>query len=189
MLVTKISNNMTKNLLNKGVCMLVRLLLLCLAIVPLMANAEIYKWKDKDGVTRYSDIPPPSNIKQESIRGKKVAKPTGQAPLTPVEGDIATSVNRNKTTEKVKETSASKDEAAKKRAQDAEVQKAADQQKQAELKIKQENCAAARKNLVTYSTGGRISKINDQGEREYLGDEDLDAGKADAQKDVDAYCD
>ncbi|MDP2154202.1 MAG: DUF4124 domain-containing protein [Methylotenera sp.] len=169
--------------------MLPRLLLLCLALLPLMANAEIYKWKDKDGVTRYSDIPPPSNIKQESIRGKKVPKPTGQVPLTPVEGDIATSLNRNKTPEKAKENSVSQDEAAKKRAQEAEVQKAENQQKQAELKIKQENCEAARKNLITYTTGGRISKINDQGEREYLGDDDLAAGRADAQRDVDAYCD
>ncbi|WP_036304289.1 DUF4124 domain-containing protein [Methylotenera sp. L2L1] len=169
--------------------MLIRLLVLCLAIVPLMANAEIYKWKDKDGVTRYSDIPPPSNIKQESIRGKKVTKPTGQAPLAPVEGDIATSLNRNKAPEKAKESSASQEDAAKKRAQDAEAQKATDQQKQAELKVKQENCAAARKNLVTYTTGGRISRINEQGEREYLGDDDLSQGKADSQKDVDAYCD
>jgi hypothetical protein len=169
--------------------MLPRLLLLCLALLPLMANAEIYKWKDKDGVTRYSDIPPPSNIKQESIRGKKVPKPTGQAPLTAGEGDIATSLNRNKTPEKAKENGASQDEAAKKRAQDAEVQKAENQQKQAELKIKQENCAAARKNLITYTTGGRISKINDQGERGYLGDDDLSAGKAEAQRNVDAYCD
>jgi hypothetical protein len=76
----------------------------------------------------------------------------------------------------------------KKRAHDAEVQKATDQQKQAELKVKQENCMAAKKNLVIYTTGGRISKINDAGEREYLGEEDLARGKADSQKDVDAYC-
>ena len=43
--------------------MMVRLLLLCMVLLPAIANAEIYKWKDKDGVTRYSDVPPPSNIK------------------------------------------------------------------------------------------------------------------------------
>lgn len=172
--------------------MLVRLLLLSVAMLPLVANAEIYKWKDKDGVTRYSDIPPPSNIKQEPIRGKKVPKPTGYAPLTPVEGDIATSLNRNKTSEKskdAKESGSSQDDAAKKRAQDAEAAKVAEQQKQAELKIKQENCAAARKNLVTYTTGGRVSRIDENGEREYLGEDDLNQGKNDAQRDVDAYCD
>ncbi len=168
--------------------MLARLLLLCLALLPLMASAEIYKWKDKDGVTRYSDVPPPSNIKQESIHGKSVVKPTGQPPLAPVAGDITTATNKNKTPEKNKESGAAQDEAAKKRAHDAEVQKATDQQKQAELKVKQENCMAAKKNLVIYTTGGRISKINDAGEREYLSEEDLARGKADSQKDVDAYC-
>lgn len=177
--------------------MLVRLLVLSVAMLPLIASAEIYKWKDKDGVTRYSDVPPPSNIKQESIRGKKVPKPTGQAPLAPVEGDISSALNRAKTPEtktpekskEAKENGLNQEDAAKKRAQDAEAKKAADQQKQAELKLKQENCAAARKNLITYTTGGRVSRINENGEREYLGDDDLNNGKNDAQRDVDAYCD
>lgn len=168
--------------------MLARLLLLCLATLPLMASAEIYKWKDKDGVTRYSDVPPPSNIKQESIRGKSAVKPTGQPPLAPVPGDITTATSKNKTPEKAKESGAAQDEAARKRAHDAEVQKAADQQKQAELKFKQESCAVAKKNLMTYTAGGRVSRINDAGEREYLGEEDLARGKADSQKDVDTYC-
>lgn len=168
--------------------MMVRLLLLCMVLLPAIANAEIYKWKDKDGVTRYSDVPPPSNIKQETIRGKRTVTSTGQAPSTAVEGDLAASVNRSKATDKAKASGASQDDAAKKRAQDADLQKAEDQQKQAALKIKQENCNAAKKNLITYTTGGRISKINDNGEREYLGDEDLAKGKADSQRDVDAYC-
>ena len=108
--------------------------------------------------------------------------------MTAVEGDLAASVNRSKATGKAQASGASQDDAAKKRAQDADLQKAEDQQKQAALKIKQENCNAAKKNLITYTTGGRISKINDNGEREYLGDEDLAKGKADSQRDVDAYC-
>jgi len=42
-----------------------------LMALPISANAEVYKWKDKDGITRYSDVPPPSNVQQESIGGKK----------------------------------------------------------------------------------------------------------------------
>ena len=48
------------------------LCVMCVLIaLPMLANAEIYKWKDKDGTVRYTDTPPPSNIKQESIGGKK----------------------------------------------------------------------------------------------------------------------
>ena len=168
--------------------MITRLLLLCLAVLPLMANAEIYKWKDKDGVTRYSDVPPPSNIKQEAIQGKKVAKPTGLAPLAPVAGDIANANSKSKSADKTKEGALSPEDAAKKRAQDAEAQKIADQRKQAELKANQENCMAAKKNLATYMAGGRISRINDAGEREYLGDDDVARGKLESQKEVDTYC-
>ena len=168
--------------------MITRLFLLCIAVLPLVANAEIYKWKDKDGVTRYSDVPPPSNVKQEAIQGKKLAKPTGQAPLAPVEGDITSAMNKNKATGKAKEGVLSPEDAAKKRAQDAESQKIAEQRKQAEQKANQENCLAAKKNLATYMAGGRISRINDAGEREYLGDDDVARGKVESQKEVDTYC-
>lgn len=160
-------------------------------LMPVMADAEIYKWKDKDGSVRYSDVPPPSNIKHEPLHGQRSAKPTGQQPLAPVEGDVTAAINRAKSADKAKEenTPMSKDEAAKKRAQDAEVQKKLDEQKQADLKVRQENCKAAKLNLITYMNGGRISKINDQGEREFLGDADIARGKADAQRDIEKYCD
>lgn len=52
--------------------MRLRILLLCVVLLPTLASAEIYKWKDKDGVVRYSDVPPPSNVKQEPLYGKKL---------------------------------------------------------------------------------------------------------------------
>ncbi len=60
---------------------------LALTAVSGLSQAEIYKWKDKDGKVRYSDTPPPSNVKQESITGKKKSvSPTGKAPLASVDG-------------------------------------------------------------------------------------------------------
>ena len=38
------------------------LLLTMLALVPAAAQAEVYKWRDSNGVVRYSDIPPASNL-------------------------------------------------------------------------------------------------------------------------------
>ncbi|MDG1097480.1 MAG: DUF4124 domain-containing protein [Methylophilaceae bacterium] len=29
---------------------------------PMLVDAQIYKWKDKNGVTRYSDTPPTDNV-------------------------------------------------------------------------------------------------------------------------------
>jgi hypothetical protein len=185
--------------------MKLRILLLCAVMLPNLASAEIYKWKDKNGVVRYSDVPPLSNIKQESIYGKKVPKPTGLVPLSAVEGDVTAAANRDKAAtakgaaaadktkveSKAREDKAplSKDEAAAKRAIDAEKEKKADEQKQVELKIKQENCKGARSNLATFNNGGRITKTNEKGEKEFLGDSDISQGKADAQRDIEKYCD
>jgi hypothetical protein len=171
--------------------MKIRILLLCLVMLPTLASAEIYKWKDKDGRVRYSDVPPPSNVPQESLYGKKIPKPTGQPPLMPVEGDATAAMNREKAKDKAAsdKAPASKEEAAAKRAKDAEQQKKDDEAKQADLKVKQENCKAAQANLKTYSVGGRVMKTNEKGEREYLGDADIEKGKAAAQKDVETYCD
>ena len=180
--------------------MIVRLLLLCVVMLPALADAEIYKWKDKDGKVRYSDVPPPSNIKIEPMQGKKTPKPTGQPPLAPVEGDATAAMNRDKAAtandaaakEAVpakEKTPLSKEEAAAKRARDAEVQKKVDEAKQADLKVRQENCRAAKSNLATYTNGGRITKTTESGERYYLSDEDIDKGRIDSQRDVEKYCD
>ncbi|MDP1766318.1 MAG: DUF4124 domain-containing protein [Methylotenera sp.] len=187
--------------------MKLRILLLCSILLPALllpsfASAEIYKWKDKNGVVRYSDVPPPSNIKLENMSGKKLPKPTGLAPLTAVEGDGTVEMNKVKASaakakaaadkteaNKADKTPLSKEEAAAKRASDAEQQKKADEAKQAELKIKQENCTVARQNLATFTNGGRIAKTNEKGEKQYLGDADISQGKTDAQRDVEKYCD
>src|SRR3546814_8447039 len=59
---------------------------LALMLAPAASNAEIYKWMDKNGVVRYSDIPPPSNIPHESL-GKKGSKtPASVETPTPAPG-------------------------------------------------------------------------------------------------------
>lgn len=156
-------------------------------MLPALAQAEIYKWKDKNGVTRYSDVPPPSNIKNESI-GKKIPKaPTAAAAAPAVKGS-APATNASGATPK-DAVPLSKEEAAAKRAQEAEAQKKADEVKKAELKFRQESCAAARNNLRMYSAGGRIMTTDEKGERVYLGDDDISKGKADAQQAVEKFCD
>ena len=70
------------------------------------------------------------------------------------------------------------EEAAKKKAEAAE----------AEQKAKQENCANAKANLSNLQQGGRIYKMNEKGEREYLDDAAMAEGAAKAQAEVDKYC-
>ncbi len=175
--------------------MKLRILLLCMMILPALANAEIYKWKDKDGKVRYSDVPPPSNTQTESLYGKKIPRPTGQAPLTPIEGDATVAANKQKEIDKAggksvdKEKPLSKEEEAAKRSKDADAQKRIDDAKAEDLKIKQESCKAAQASFKTYAAGGRLLKTNDKGEREYLSDADIANGKNEANANVEKYCD
>lgn len=151
--------------------------LLTLALLPMSANAEIYKWKDANGVIRYSDVPPPSNVPRESIGVKKVvAPPTATAPSS------------TETSAQKKSPAANREGDAIKRQEDAEAAKNKEQAKEAELKQKQQNCATAKANLQNYQQGGRIYKMNEKGEREYLDDAGIAKNLEQAQKDVDEYC-
>ncbi len=159
------------------------LVLMVFGVASSLSHAEIYKWKDKNGAIRYSDTPPPSNIKQEAIGKKKAVQPTGQAPLAPVEtAKPATSK------EATKAPASNEDEAAKKRQADAEVDKKNKLEKEKQEVAKAENCKIAKANLENYTQGGRIYKMNEKGEREYVSDAGLEEGKAKAQQEINENC-
>lgn len=155
---------------------------LVLALAPAASQAEIYKWKDKNGVVRYSDIPPPSNVPHESL-GKKAKVPaqgdTSSAPsaetneVAPAPQQITPEEVSPDTDKQLKE-----EEAARQRAAAAE----------AELEQKQEQCTNARARMQSYEQGGRVYKINEKGEREFLDDAALAQALEEAQADVNKYC-
>ncbi|HEY8354767.1 MAG TPA: DUF4124 domain-containing protein [Methylophilaceae bacterium] len=133
------------------------------------AGAAIYKWKDKDGVTRYSDTPPPAGVNYETMGGSR--KPQS---VTPPAAPAAA-----KTEQQPEAATAETPEQAQER-----------QRVEAENKrIRAQNCTAARANLQAFTQGGRLSRINEKGEREYLGDEDLAREAEKARKDIAEYCD
>ena len=167
-----------------------------LIALPVLANAEVYKWKDKQGATRYSDTPPPSNIKLESIDRKRVfkAKTSNQAPLSPVVS-INTSAAKDDMKVKVANPNGAspngentEETAAKLRQKNAEKEMNNKKEKESQAKLNEENCRAAKSNLASYNQGGRIYKMNEKGEREYMDDAGLKAGADKAQKELTEYC-
>jgi hypothetical protein len=161
-----------------------------LLALPLLANAEVYKWKDKDGVVRYSDTPPPPNIKPESVSGKKTAKPTANSSSTGSTDAKAApvAVTPNKSSEFKDLAPSPEEEAAKLRQRNAEIEKKNKQEKEAQAKLKEENCKAAKANHEAYAQGGRVYKMNEKGEREYMDDNELKEGAEKAQAEVNANC-
>lgn len=148
---------------------------------PMLVDAQIYKWKDKNGVTRYSDTPPTDNQEVQKIgkdKSKKSISPT-EKPSKPVVNNAA-EIN--------KPQSDTEDEAAKLRARNAEIEKKNNEEKAAQAKIKAENCRAARAEYETFSQGGRIYQMNENGEREYFDDTGLNERKLKAQGEIQQYC-
>jgi Domain of unknown function (DUF4124) len=164
--------------------------ILCVVLLalPSLGNAEIYKWKDKNGTTRYSDTPPPSNIKQEAIGSKKLAKPPVQAPAAPVVNEQLSPEVKEAAKDSPPVPGSADEEAAALRQRNAEAEKNNKQEKEAQAKLKEENCKAAKSNLASYEQGGRVYKVNEKGERVYLNENDFKAGREQAQQEINENC-
>ncbi len=155
-----------------------------LLLINSFVNAEIIKYKSETGNWAYSDVPPPPTIKQEVV-GKRKTVPIGVTPVA-----TATSVDAKKTgkSKVVNSKDIDNEIAALKRQKIAEQEKHNKEVADEQVKIKADNCKAARANLAAYTQGGRIYKTNDKGERDYLDDKALDAGKVQTQQDVETNC-
>jgi Domain of unknown function (DUF4124) len=164
--------------------------MLCALLIalPLLGNAEIYKWKDKNGTTRYSDTPPPSNVKQEAIGSKKLAKPASQVPTAPVANEQPSAADKEAAKDSPPVPGSADEEAAELRQRNAEAEKNNKQEKEAQARLKEENCKAAKSNLAGYQQGGRVYKMNEKGEREYLDENDFKAGQEKAQQEINENC-
>jgi Domain of unknown function (DUF4124) len=151
-----------------------------LLLLPLLGNADIYKWKDKTGATRYADLPPEGNQKHETIGRKKVTK---SVPIANSE----TVTKGNVTNETTQAADGSDDNAAELRQKNAELDKQK-REKETQAKIKNENCAAAKANLKNFTQGARVYKVNEKGEPVYFDDKELKQGEENSRKDISDYC-
>ena len=175
-----------------------KLLIACFCMSFLMSatvSAEVYKWKDKSGKTQYSDTPPMSNIPYTTLSGKKSAQPVQPAPGTDLKkteeaakgGKTApeAQVNPNDPDASKKKVP---EELKEKAAKEAEAKKQQEEKLLAEKKVKEQACKAARSKLAQFEQGGRIYRVNEQGEREYYGDKEIAAEVENAKSDVAANC-
>ena len=176
---------------------------LALPILTWSANsqAESYKCKTPDGKTIYSgqlSLTPGVTCEQMFIRKKTAIENAAEkaAPAVKAEDSVDTgglpppsneppSAPNAKTPQKESDQSMAKPQD-KKKLVDEEKKKAIASEEA--TRIKQANCENAKTNLRTYTTGGRISKIDDKGERVYLDDVEIRQKQDEAQKEVDKWC-
>jgi hypothetical protein len=137
------------------------IVLVALTALAQIASAQLYKYVDKDGKTVYTDQPPNTDSKQLNVQ-------TGTSSPTPTP---KTALERDKELQK------GRDESNKKSADASKAQAQKDQV-----------CQSAKDNYAQYAAGGRMQRTNANGEREFLSDDEIDAAREKAQKQMDDAC-
>lgn len=155
---------------------MIRPAFLVLAVLTaLPAAAEIYSWKDKEGRTHYSDIPPPSG-QVKTLRGAPPPAPAPQAEdgetAQPAAGQQATDADAA-----FRQRRAAEAEAAAKVAQGT-----------ADEAERQRFCTDARNQLGALDSGQRIARMNAAGEREFIDDATRAAESERLRQQIEQHC-
>ena len=157
--------------------LVVAICVMLLASMPVHAT-EVYKWKDSEGRLRYSDMPPTGKTPYEILSGKKAASARAQMSDENVPTPVA----------KPARSVADNELDARKRKAEADSTQKKSQEKQDEQKIREQNCATAKSNMMNYKQGGRMYKMDEKGERHYLDDKEIALGLEKTSQEVDKWC-
>lgn len=142
----------------------------------LVAAGDLYRWVDAQGQVHYSDEPPPASARDVKLIRDKGVDPSLQ--------EQAEDSEESDTQPSYAEQQAAFEE---RQAKKAEEQAKAEEEKRAAAERKK-NCDAARSNYNTVNSGQRVMRINAEGEREYLSDEEIKQQAAEAKKSIDEWC-
>jgi hypothetical protein len=143
---------------------IIRLLIGTAACLLALAASAQWQWLDNDGHRVFSDRAPPSDIPEKNI----LKRPGGRSSFTaapapaPVADTPAAATPASGSVDKVlqeKKKQAEAAEAAKRKVEEERIARAM-----------AENCARARQAKAGLDAGGRMSRINEQGEREFFDD-------------------
>ena len=136
-----------------------------LALAPL-ASAQLYKYVDKNGKTVYTDQPP-ADADPKAMRVPGTAIGNAPAPAkTAVQQDRELQKGRDKAKEGEKKA----------------------EEKEAYARAQAERCQSARDAYAQYQLGGRITRLDDKGEKVFLGDAEIDAARERSRQQVEQYC-
>jgi hypothetical protein len=151
------------------------------------ANAQVYKCIDAAGKIIYSQNPCPADTKSGTVT-RRVDRSTSAPTSTPDVGSTDKAAKGDAAKKSGPKTAADLEKDFRKRQQDQAKAAKESGEKSADAQRKEQNCRAARERLTQYEIGGRVSRINPQGERYYLEDAQIEQEKARARADVSQHC-
>jgi hypothetical protein len=135
------------------------------------ALAQQYKWVDKDGRTRYGDVPPPG------VNVTRLKGPTPPSAPPPATKDAKGPL-----------TPAERDAAFRKRQEEAQKEREKQELASRDAQAKKENCARAQDHVRTIESGQRLSRTDSKGERQYLDESQVAQELAKARQTAQEWC-
>lgn len=148
------------------------------AFVVGTAHAQAYKWVDESGHVGYGDTPPPGATKVTPLQG--VAPPPSATPST--ETGAAAGATHGPLTPAEQEIEFRR---RMKEAQEAAAK--ADREREA-AEAKKANCENARQSLQTLRGGQRIMRVDSNGERYFISDQQRAEDTTRAREAVSQWC-
>jgi hypothetical protein len=147
------------------------------------AQGQVYKCLDSSGRTIYSQTPCPPETKREAMSRGGIPPASTATPAAAPAGKAGKGEAK-----KGPLTAAEQEQAFRQRQQDAAKAAKESDERANQARIKEQNCNNAKQRLATYSLGGRITRVDANGERYYLEDSQIEAEKTKAQADVSQAC-
>jgi hypothetical protein len=146
------------------------------------AQAQVHKCVDAGGKIVYSQDPCPASMKSGTMSRNVLSAPAASPADSPADKAAAAAKSTSPKT-------AAEHEMEFRKRQQEQAKAAKDSgQKAAEAQRKADACRNARERVAQYDIGGRLSRINAQGERYYMDDAQVEQEKARARADVALYC-
>jgi len=167
---------------------MIRLTLLAVAFLAVSsAHAQVHKCVDAAGKTIYTQTPCPANTKSGTMSRSVIPAPA-MAPQAAPADQAAKGAKGDAAKKSGPKTAAEQEQDFRKRQQDQAKAAKESEQKSAEAQRKEENCRNARERLAQYEIGGRITRVDAQGERYYVDDAQIEQEKSRARADMAQSC-
>ncbi len=157
------------------------LIALALTLCAAGAQAQQYKWKDSRGRTVYGDIPP-AGVKAVPL--SSVAPPPSAGPSAPTTEDGAKAAAKPSRPL----TPAEQEMEFRRRVKEAQEAAAKQADKDKAERDRQQNCELAREQERSLTSGQRISRVDEKGERYYMNDAQRAQELAQARSSISQWC-
>jgi hypothetical protein len=172
-------------LTRQGEFVMPRIALLVVAFLAASsAQAQVHKCVDAAGKIIYTQDPCPANTKSGTMSRNVLSAPAASPAASPADSPADKAAAKST----APKTAAEQEQAFRQRQQEQAKASKQAQQKSAEAQAKELNCRNARERLAQYDIGGRLSRINAQGERYYMDDAQIEQEKSRARADMAQAC-